>query len=107
MQQACKFPFAEVPGTFRHLVSKPCVLDGEDMTKLPLYQRKGALNRVVHETERLAISHVIEEHSRALYALTEENNLTSLPVDISTKRTEQRVLCWVSTRTEVWFTRDT
>lgn len=53
-------------------------LKGTDLTKVPLYRRKEALANVVRETERLAVSRVIEEHGKALYALTEEKNLEGI-----------------------------
>ena len=50
-------------------------LQGDDMMGQPLYRRKELLTDAVRESERLAVSRVIEEHGAALYALAEERNL--------------------------------
>lgn len=53
-------------------------LRGADITQRPLCQRKELLTQTVRETERLAVSRVIEEHGRALYALAVERNLEGI-----------------------------
>lgn len=50
-------------------------LRGTDTMGRPLYQRKEMLTATVRESERLAVSRVIEERGKALYALAEERNL--------------------------------
>ena len=50
-------------------------LDGQDVTLLPLEQRKALLQKTVRQNERLAISKVIEGRGKVLYRLAEQQHL--------------------------------
>lgn len=50
-------------------------LDGVDVTARPLHERKALLQDAVRETPRLAVSRYIVERGKALYALTEKEQL--------------------------------
>lgn len=50
-------------------------LDGQDVTLLPLEQRKALLQKTVRQNERLAISKTIEGQGKALYRFAEQQQL--------------------------------
>ncbi len=52
--------------------------DGKDLMDHPLEERQERLKRVVRESERLAVTRVIEGHGKALYALTEQRGLEGI-----------------------------
>lgn len=52
--------------------------DGDDLMAYPLEDRQECLNHVVQESDRLAVTRVIEQHGKALYALTEQRGLEGM-----------------------------
>lgn len=52
--------------------------DGKDLMAHPLEARQERLKRVVRESDRLAVTRVIEGHGKALYALTEQHGLEGI-----------------------------
>lgn len=53
--------------------------DEDDVTKLPLLERKALLNKVVKsESERLSVSRIIEQYGIALYDLAEKQHLEGI-----------------------------
>lgn len=53
-------------------------LDGQDVTLLPLEQRKALLQKTVRQNERLAISKTIEGQGKALYRFAEQQQLEGI-----------------------------
>lgn len=51
---------------------------GKDMTGYPLEERQARLSKLVKESERLAVTRVIEEHGKALYELTVAQGLEGI-----------------------------
>lgn len=72
-------------------------LDGKDLTGLSLVERKALLQSTVTESERFAVSRVIEQSGTALYALAEQQGLEG----IVAKRRESRY--YQGKRTKDWI----
>ncbi len=72
-------------------------LDGQQLTDLPLMERKKLLEKTVDESPRLAVSRFIEEKGVAFYALAEQNGLEG----IVAKRKDSRY--YFDKRTKDWI----
>lgn len=72
-------------------------LDGRDLTRLPLMERKALLERTVSESARLAVSRYIPQHGKALYARAKEQGLEGVVAKVrdSVYTMGQRTTQWI------------
>ncbi|WP_427037127.1 RNA ligase family protein [Cytobacillus pseudoceanisediminis] len=71
-----RYKMSEIPVTF--VAFDILRLDGKDLTKLPLIQRKQILDEVIKETEHIKIMQYIEEHGELLYQAVVERDLEGI-----------------------------